>query len=491
MKVTDASEYHVRHHGEEVYFCSQGCMKKFVENPEAYSHVDSHDKPEQGFKDPVCGMDVNRDAEFHAQYQEETFYFCSQGCKTRFEAHPEDYLVADQLKDPVCGMTVTRDAQYKTEFRGKHYYFCCQRCHDRFVAEPEKYLSEASTEKGKHEGHCCHEKKTEKTHSCCGHHAASSTSSTSEVDKDAMYFCPMCPGMEQKGPGTCAKCGMALEPMVSPSATTTTEYTCPMHPEIVQDHPGSCPKCGMALEARSVEVKEDTSELDDMSRRFWFSTILAIPVFFSAMTAEFWPEMINQLVTPTIRQWIELLISAPVVWWGGKVLMQRGWQSIRSGHLNMFTLIAIGVSVAWGYSLVGVLFPGLFPQSVRNEWGLVPVYFEAAAVITALVLLGQVLELRARSQTNAAIKLLLGLAPKTARRVAEDGSEIDIPLEQVQVGDLLRVKPGEKIPVDGVVLEGESHVDESMVTGEPIPVEKREGDKLIGATINGTGSLLL
>jgi Cu+-exporting ATPase len=264
-----------------------------------------------------------------------------------------------------------------------------------------------------------------------------------------------------------------------------------MDPEIIQDHPGSCPKCGMALEPRAVDAKEDTSELDDMTRRFWFSAILAIPVFFSAMGAEFWPDLINGLISPVTRQWIELILSAPVVWWGGWVFFERGWQSVLSRNLNMFTLIAIGVGIAWIYSFIAVVMPGIFPPAVLSEAGIVPVYFEAAAVITALVLLGQVMELRARSQTNAAIKLLLGLAPKTARIVREDGTEEDIPLEQVQPGDQLRVRPGEKVPVDGEVIEGESNVDESMVTGEPIPVAKRAGEKLIGATVNGTGGLLM
>ena len=247
----------------------------------------------------------------------------------------------------------------------------------------------------------------------------------------------------------------------------------------------------MALEARMLEEEEDTSELDDMSRRFWVSAILAIPIFFSAMGAEIRPEALNKFVQPETRQWIELFLSAPVVWWGGWIFYVRGWQSIVTRNLNMFTLISVGVSVAWVYSLIGVIMPGIFPATVFNEFGVSPVYFEAAAVITTLVLLGQVLELRARSQTNAAIKLLLGLAPKTARIVREDGSEEDIPLEHVQRGNVLRVRPGEKIPVDGIVVEGESNVDESMVTGEPIPVEKSAGEKLIGATINGTGGLLM
>ena len=273
--------------------------------------------------------------------------------------------------------------------------------------------------------------------------------------------------------------------------TDASMYTCPMHPEIEQVGPGACPKCGMALEPRTVELEEDTSELDDMTRRFWVSTVLAIPVFFSAMAAEFWPEAAAAIIKPHHRQLLELVLATPVVWWGGWIFFVRCWQSIRTLNLNMFTLIGIGVGIAWVYSVIGTLFPGIFPESVQNEMGVIPVYFEAAAVITALVLLGQVLELRARSQTNAAIKMLLGLAPKTARIVRDDGTEEDIPMEHVKVGDILRVRPGEKVPVDGVVHDGESNVDESMVTGEPIPVEKIPGEKLIGATVNGTGSLLM
>jgi Cu+-exporting ATPase len=305
------------------------------------------------------------------------------------------------------------------------------------------------------------------------------------------YTCPMHPEIRQQEPGTCPKCGMALEPMGMTAPATKTEYTCPMHPEVIQDHPGNCPKCGMTLEPRTVAAEEDDTELRDMTLRFWVSTVLAIPVLFSAMGSEFWPDLFAQFINPHTRQLLEMLLATPVVLWGGWPFFVRGWQSLVTRNLNMFTLIALGVSVAWGYSMVAALVPGLFPRSVFNAMGVVPVYFEAAAVITALVLLGQVLELRARSQTNAAIKLLLGLAPKTARIVRDDGREEDIPLEQVHSGDRLRIRPGEKIPVDGTVVDGSSHVDESMVTGEPVPVEKHAGAKVIGATVNGTGSLLM
>ena len=383
--------------------------------------------------------------------------------------------------DPVCGMEVTEGSEFYLGHNGKIYHFCSENCLHKFAVDPEQYIQTEKLAKAK-------------SHSCCGSkpHSQHAVPLSSElIDGSDTYFCPMCPGMEQHGAGSCSKCGMALEPMGVPVATTKTEYTCPMHPEVVQDHPGACPKCGMALEPRTVEAEADSSELDYMTRRFWVSAILAIPIFFSAMAAEFWPEVINGWIKPETRQWVELVLSAPVVWWGGWIFFQRGWQSIVSRHLNMFTLIAIGVGIAWLYSLVAVLMPGIFPRAVFSKAGVVPVYFEAAAVITALVLLGQVLELRARSQTNAAIKLLLGLVPKTARIVREDGTEEDIPLEHVQPGDHLRIRPGEKVPVDGEVLDGESNVDESMVTGEPVPVVKIAGEELIGATVNGTGGLLM
>ena len=276
----------------------------------------------------------------------------------------------------------------------------------------------------------------------------------------------------------------------SPEAGVMT-YTCPMHPEIRQQGPGTCPKCGMALEPVTVSIEEKNEELIDMSRRFWISIVLAVPVFFLAMIADLFPAWLpNRLSMPAV-QWIEFVLATPVVIWGGWPFFVRGWQSLRTWNLNMFTLIALGVSVAWGYSVVALWFPQVFPPLMRMEHGLVHVYFEAAAVITALVLLGQVLELRARSRTNAAIQMLLGLAPNRARLVRKDGREEDIPLEQVQPGDTLRVRPGEKVPVDGTVIEGESSVDESMVTGEPIPVAKSAGGKLIGATVNGTGSFLM
>jgi Cu+-exporting ATPase len=269
------------------------------------------------------------------------------------------------------------------------------------------------------------------------------------------------------------------------------EYTCPMHPQIIRGAPGSCPICGMALEPRVVTGEEENSELSDMKRRFWISAGLSLPLLIIGMS-EFIPGApLTRLVPMKALPWIELALASPVVLWGGWPFFVRGSQSLTNRSLNMFTLIGLGVSVAYIYSLFAALLPQVFPASFRDETGNVPVYFEAAAVITTLVLLGQVLELKARSSTSAAIKALLGLAPKTARRIAPDGSEQDAPLDQVKKGDRLRVRPGEKIPVDGVVLEGTSSVDESMVSGEPIPVEKRAHDRVIGATVNGTGSLVI
>ncbi len=411
--------------------------------------------------DPVCGMNVSEDSEHRYKHNDVEYLFCSKHCQHKFESHPGQYIESVALKDPVCGMAVDDKSEFQTPYQDRQYYFCSDHCLQKFVKKPGRYLLPPG-------------------------------GNVSELhDNTGMFTCPMHPEIQQQGPGSCPKCGMALEPMGVPVVNSATEYVCPMHPEVVQDHPGNCPKCGMALEPRTLEADEDTSELDYMSRRFWLSALLAIPVFISAMSAEFWPEAIAGLINPVYRQWLELVLSTPIVWWGGWIFYVRAMQSLVTRNLNMFTLIGLGVSVAWIYSFIGVVIPGIFPAEVFNEMGVIPVYFEVAAVITALVLLGQVLELRARSQTNAAIKMLLGLAPKTARIVRDDGTEEDIPLEHVKAGDILRIRPGEKIPVDGVATEGESNVDESMVTGEPLPVEKSVGEKLIGATVNGTGGLLM
>ncbi|OIQ98650.1 silver exporting P-type ATPase [mine drainage metagenome] len=361
--------------------------------------------------------------------------------------------------DPVCKMQITaEDDTLHADYTSERYYFCSQHCLDKFQANPSAYLKPRAT---------------------------------TQEQSAALYTCPMHPEIRRPSPGNCPKCGMTLEP-VQPGVVPSSriEYTCSMHPEIVRNEPGTCPKCGMALEPRNAP-SEDNTELNDMTRRFKASVALALPVFLMAMTSDLAPELIPGSVSMAVLQWLEFALATPVVLWAGWPIFQRGWASVVNRSLNMFSLIALGVGVAWSYSIVAMLLPGIFPPAMRSMGGTVPVYFEAAAVIMALVLLGQVMELRARSQTSAAIKLLLGLAPKSARIVRSNGNEEDIPLEQVQPGDILRVRPGEKVPVDGVVLEGASSLDESMVTGESIPVEKTTGARLIGATVNGTGSLLM
>jgi copper-(or silver)-translocating P-type ATPase len=284
---------------------------------------------------------------------------------------------------------------------------------------------------------------------------------------------------------------MALEPAEPLAAPSKTEWTCPMHPEIVRDAPGSCPICGMAIEPRTVSAEEEKNpELIAMTRRFKISTVLSVPLIYIAMGGLIPPIAPEKFISMEMLKWLELILATPVVLWGGWPFFVRGWQSILTWHPNMFTLIGLGTGVAYGYSIIAALLPDIFPASFRGKSGEVGTYFEAAAIIVTLVLLGQLLELKARSKTGAAIKALLGLAPKIARRVVA-GTEEDVPLEQVSSGDLLRVRPGEKIPVDGVVVEGSSSVDESMITGEPIPIEKKQGDWIIGATMNGTGSLIM
>ena len=322
-------------------------------------------------------------------------------------------------------------------------------------------------------------------------HLDSASGPAGPVPPGTGYTCPMHSEIHEGNPGTCPKCGMALEPETPLLAEARVEYTCPMHPEILRDGPGACPKCGMALEPRTISAEENNEELIDMTRRFRVSATLSLPLFMLAMVADLAPSWLPAGLTMRSVQWLQFALATPVVLWGGWPFFVRGWRSLQTMNLNMFTLIGLGVGVAWTYSVAALLLPQRFPEVMRMEGGTVPVYFEAAAVITALVLLGQVLELRARSSTNAAIKLLLGLAPNTARLVRDDGSEADVGLNDVKPGDMLRVRPGDKVPVDGIVTDGRSTLDESMVTGEPIPVEKAAGDRLIGATLNGTGSLLM
>ena len=321
---------------------------------------------------------------------------------------------------------------------------------------------------------------------CCGGGTAPRSPA---VAGSGPYICPMCPGVESPGPASCPKCGMALEPS-APLATTRVEYTCPMHPEILRDGPGDCPLCGMALEPRVVSLEPEANpELIDMTRRFRIGAVLTLPLVVLAMGHMLPP--LAAVVPAQVSAWVQLVLATPVVLWAGWPFFQRGWASLVSRNLNMFTLIALGTGAAYAFSLVATLAPGIFPAAFRDAQGAVGVYFEAAAVIVVLVLLGQVLELRARERTGGALRALLDLAPKVALRVTAEGADESLPLELIQVGDLLRVRPGEKVPLDGEVVEGASAVDESMVTGEALPVEKAPGAKVIGGTLNGSGSFVL
>lgn len=399
------------------------------------------------FIDPICGMTGDpATAAGSFNHQGKTYYFCSRGCLQKFieetKGAPASGFVgigreketvangdmnatpAGGFVDPVCGMSVAPETSAgKYDFEDKTYYFCSTACLNRFTQNPANFLKEKK-----------------------------------DVEKTAT------------GEGI--------------------EYTCPMHPQIVQIGPGSCPICGMALEPRTISLEdEENPELRDMTRRFWIGVILTLPVVLLETGKMLLP--LERYVSPSVNTWIQFVLATPVVLWGGFPFFQRAWASVKNISPNMFTLIAIGTGAAWVYSAVAVFFPQIFPASFRGSMGEVALYLEAAAVITTLVLLGQVLELRARSRTSSAIKQLLGLAPKTARLIDESGNERDVPLETVKIGDLLRVRPGEKIPVDGVVTEGRSPVDESMVSGEPIPVEKEADSKVVGGTVNGTGSFVM
>jgi P-type Cu+ transporter len=366
--------------------------------------------------------------------------------------------------DPVCGMSVEPAAAAGSSvYRGQTYYFCHPSCLERFKAAPGEFVA--------------------------GDGAL--TPQTKSVAPGARsYVCPMDPEIQQAEPGSCPKCGMALEPDLSdPAALMKVEYTCPMHPEIVRDQPGACPICGMALEPRLVGFEDEPNpELIDMTRRFRLALVLGSPVFLLTMADMAGAGALMRFTDMRTVNWIGLACSTPVVFWAGWPFFVRAWASVVNRSPNMFTLIGMGVGTAYVYSAIGTIVPRIFPAGFRVH-GVVETYFDTAVVITALVLLGQVLELRAHGRTSSALKQLLGLAPRTAR-VVRDGQEMDVPITDVHVGDILRVRPGEKVPVDGVVVDGHSAVDESMVTGEPIPAEKATGDRVTGGTVNATGTLL-
>jgi Cu+-exporting ATPase len=379
----------------------------------------------------------------------------------------QDHAKPQGVIDPVCGMTVD-PARVKgtSEYQGKTYHFCSAGCKERFDADPGTFLTPGA--------HHQRGGMTVRTQPAQAAHAGK-------------YTCPMCPEVAEDKPGPCPTCGMAMDPPLT--ILGAVKYTCPMHPEIVRDGPGSCPICGMALEPMDVTAEEENPEERDMRRRFWVSLVFTLPLLVIAMS-EMVPALAHLAAEPWVP-WVQLLLATPVVLWGGWPFFARGWASVVNRRLNMFTLIALGTGAAYLYSVIATLLPGVIPASLRGPHGTIPVYFEAAGVIITLVLLGQVLELRARSQTSSAIRSLLGLSPKTARLLRDDGSEEDVPLGHVHPGDRLRVRPGEKVPVDGTVVEGRSSVDESMITGEPLPVEKTPGVKVVGGTVNGTGGFVM
>ena len=363
------------------------------------------------------------------------------------------------MKDPICGMKVTPDSKHYSTHQGQTWYFCSQHCRERFDADPQGVLNS----------------------SCKANHQDSTNN---------IYTCPMHSEVRQEEPGDCPECNMALEPETP--QTSRVEYTCPMHPEIVQDRPGECPKCGMALEPRTVSANTGPSgELTDMTRRFWVGTALSISLLILSMGDMIPGVDFQGWLGALWFSWIQFLLATPVVLWAGWPFFVRGWKSLNGFNLNMFTLIALGAGVAYVFSVVSLLFPGILPEAFRGGHGQVPIYFESAAVIVTLVLLGQALELQARERTSGALKALLNLAPLTAHRLRDDDEEEEIDLARVDVGDRLRIRPGDKVPVDGEIEAGYSTFDESMITGEPMPVEKTVGDTVTGGTVNQNGSIIM
>ncbi|WP_368516357.1 heavy metal translocating P-type ATPase [Rhizobium sp.] len=390
-----------------------------------HGHHHHHDADIQDvvIRDPVCGMTVNPDAgKPSMDYHGRIFHFCSNGCRAKFEAAPENYLTA---KDPVCGMVVDRaTARHFMKHEDEKFYFCSASCKAKFEAEPSAYLD-----------------------------------------------------------------GNRPAPKPVPKGTL---YTCPMHPEVISAHPGDCPKCGMALEPMGVPTADEgpNPELTDFTRRLWISVALSLLLLAISMGPMIGLPIRDWIGEP-IATWVELVLATPVVLWAALPFFRRAWNSLVNRSPNMWTLIGLGVGTAYVYSVIATLAPGLFPMSFRGHGESVPVYFEAASVIVALVFVGQVLELKAREHTGSAIRALLDLAPKTARRIGANGSETDVPVDEIQAGDRLRVRPGERVPVDGSIIEGQSTIDESMITGEPLPVEKAKGDAVTGGTINKNGALIM
>ncbi len=459
-------------------------------------------------RDPVCGMSVNISQSKHIyQHAGENYYFCCGHCVEKFKSNPQAYLnkplpsglvalamssvvksspESDVTRDPVCGMNVNpATAKFVSQREGKKHFFCSRGCLEKFNADPAKYLNKSFSGLA-----------------TLGTPAPAKLPMSPQAENrkpesgsQTYYVCPMCPDVRETKPVPCPWCGMALEPE-NPVAAIRTEYTCPMHPEIVRSEPGSCPICGMALEPRTVTAaQDDNPELRDMTRRFWVGVALTVPLLAIAMGSMIRPHAFRYFVAGAYLTWFEFVLATPVVIWCGLPFFQRFWTSLVNRSPNMFTLIGLGTGVAYVYSVVATIVPGIFPASLRGMDGYPDVYFEAAAAITTLVLLGQVMELRARSRTSAAIRALLDLSPKTARVITQGSAgevlEKDIPLEHVKPGDNLRVRPGEKVPVDGIVLEGRSSINESMITGESMPVEKEQNSKVIGATINATGSFIM
>jgi Cu+-exporting ATPase len=422
---------------------AHGCCRA-APNDEGHAHRHAPAAPEAGkAKDPVCGMTVDPAAAKHrTEHAGAAYYFCCAGCRTKFEADPAKYLAkaaaAAKATDPVCGMSVDiATAKHKAEHAGQTHYFCSAGCRTKFEADPARYLAKPAQAGADAHGADAH---------------------------DAEHL--------------------------APAAPAGAIHTCPMHPEIRQVGPGTCPICGMALEPETVTADSGPNpELIDMTRRFWIGAALTLPVLILEMGGHL--TGLHMALGQQLSNWLQFLFATPVVLWAGWPLLLRGWQSVRSRNLNMFTLIAMGTGVAWLYSVVATAAPDAFPATFRGPDGAVGIYFEAAAVITVLVLLGQVLELKARERTSGAIRALLDLAPKTARRVKLDGTDEEVALDAIHAGDRLRVRPGDKVPVDGTVEEGKSAVDEAMVTGEALPVAKTPGDKVIGGTINQTGGFVM